>query len=116
MSGVTTNPTLASKENRNYRECVKEIAEIVDGPISAEAISSDWNEMVAESKEIAAIANNINVKIPMSTEGLRAIKALSSEGVRKQAEESVSHVMDRDGFKLINAQRKDQAKLSLETQ
>ncbi|MBN1288863.1 MAG: fructose-6-phosphate aldolase [Actinobacteria bacterium] len=82
LSGVTTNPTLASKENRNYRDCVREIAEIVDGPISAEAISCDWHEMVAESKEIAAIADNINVKIPMSTEGLKAIKALSAEGIK----------------------------------
>ncbi|MBN1288806.1 MAG: fructose-6-phosphate aldolase [Actinobacteria bacterium] len=82
LSGVTTNPTLASMENRNYRECVREIAGIVDGPISAEAISCDFGEMVSESREIAAIADNINVKIPMSAEGLKAIKALSVEGIK----------------------------------
>jgi len=82
LDGVTTNPTLASKENRNYRECVREIAGIVDGPISAEAISQGAGEMVSEARELAAIASNVNVKIPMCPEGLKAIKELSAEGIK----------------------------------
>jgi transaldolase len=82
LDGVTTNPSLASKENRNYRECVREIAGIVEGPISAEAISLDAGEMVSEARELAAIAPNVNVKIPMCTEGLKAIKELSAEGIK----------------------------------
>lgn len=81
LDGVTTNPSLASKENRNYRECVREIAGIVDGPISAEAVSPDAKGMVAEARELAAIAPNVNVKIPMCTDGLKAIKELSAEGI-----------------------------------
>ena len=82
LDGVTTNPTLASKENRNYRECIREIAGIVQGPISAEAISLDAGGMVSEARELAAIAPNVNVKIPMCTEGLKAIKELSAEGIK----------------------------------
>lgn len=81
LQGVTTNPTLASREKRNYRECVSEIARMVDGPISAEAISPDAEGMIEEAREISAIAENVNVKIPMCTEGLKAIKTLSSEGI-----------------------------------
>ena len=82
LDGVTTNPSLASKENRNYRDCVREIAGIVEGPISAEAISLDAGEMVSEARELAAIAPNVNVKIPMCPEGLKAIKELSAEGIK----------------------------------
>ncbi len=82
LDGVTTNPTLASKENRNYRECIREIAGIVEGPISAEAISQGAGKMVSEARELAAIAPNVNVKIPMCTEGLKAIKKLSAEGIK----------------------------------
>jgi transaldolase len=82
LEGVTTNPSLACKEKRNYRECVKEIASIVSGPISAEAVSMDSDGMVAEAREIAAIAPNVNVKIPMCPEGLKAIATLSDEGIK----------------------------------
>ncbi len=82
LAGVTTNPTLASKEKRNYRDCVAEIASIVKGPISAEAVSMEAAGMVAEAREIAAIAPNVNVKIPMCPEGLKAIKALAGEGIK----------------------------------
>jgi transaldolase len=82
LDGVTTNPTLACKENRNYRECVSEIAGIVSGPISAEAVSMKAEEMVGEARELAAIAENINVKIPMCPEGLKAISALKTEGIK----------------------------------
>ncbi len=81
LEGVTTNPSLACKANRNYRECVAEIAGIVDGPISAEAVSLEAPGMIAEARELAAIAANVNVKIPMCPEGLKAISALSKEGI-----------------------------------
>jgi len=82
LEGVTTNPTLACKENRNYRECVSEIAGIVSGPVSAEAVSLNADGMIAEARELAAIAGNVNVKIPMCPEGLKAISALKTEGVK----------------------------------
>ncbi len=82
LEGVTTNPTLACKENRNYRECVAEIAGIVSGPVSAEAVSMEAPGMIVEARELAAIADNVNVKIPMCPEGLKAISALRSEGIK----------------------------------
>jgi transaldolase len=82
VEGVTTNPTLACRENRNYRDCVAEICSIVSGPVSAEAVSMDAAGMVAEGREIATIAANVNVKIPMCPEGLKAIKVLSQEGIQ----------------------------------
>lgn len=82
LDGVTTNPTLACKENRNYRECVAEICSIVQGPVSAEAVSLEAEGMIAEARELAAIAENVNVKVPMCPEGLKAIKVLSGEGIK----------------------------------
>lgn len=82
LEGVTTNPTLACRENRNYRDCVAEICSIVKGPVSAEAVSMDAPGMISEARELAAIAPNVNVKIPMCPEGLKAIKALSGEGIK----------------------------------
>jgi transaldolase len=81
LEGVTTNPSLACKANRNYRECVAEIAAIVDGPVSAEAVSLEAPGMITEARELARIAENVNVKIPMCPEGLKAISALSEEGI-----------------------------------
>ena len=81
LEGVTTNPSLACKANRNYRECVAEIAAIVDGPVSAEAVSLEAPGMIAEARELASIAANVNVKIPMCPEGLTAISTLSEEGI-----------------------------------
>lgn len=82
LEGVTTNPTLACKENRNYRECISEIAGIVSGPVSAEAVSMEAEGMIAEARELAALAANVNVKIPMCPEGLKAIRALKNEGIK----------------------------------
>ena len=82
LEGVTTNPTLASRENRNYRECIAEIAGMVNGPVSAEAVSLEAKGMVEEARELARIAPNVNVKIPMCIEGLKAISALSKEGIQ----------------------------------
>lgn len=82
LSGVTTNPTLVSKEGRGMREALQEIAGIVSGPISAEAVSQDTEGMIREARELSAIADNINVKIPMTPEGLAAVSQLSKEGVK----------------------------------
>ncbi|MBI4688028.1 MAG: fructose-6-phosphate aldolase [Nitrospirae bacterium] len=77
IDGVTTNPSLISKENKNPRELFKEICEIVDGPVSAEAVSLEADKMIEEAKELAKIHKNIVVKIPMTKDGLKAVKVLS---------------------------------------
>ncbi|MSU00190.1 fructose-6-phosphate aldolase [Tissierella pigra] len=82
ISGVTTNPSLIAKEGRNFKEVVKEIAEIVNGPISAEVISLEKDGMLEEARELVKIHKNIVIKIPMTKEGLKAVKVLSSEGVK----------------------------------
>jgi transaldolase len=79
---VTTNPTLVSKEGRTFEELIREICSIVDGPISAEAVSIDAEGMVKEARELAKIHRNIVVKIPMTSEGLKAVKVLSAEKIR----------------------------------
>lgn len=81
LDGVTTNPSLIAKEGTDVATRVKEIAETVDGPISAEAMSTDWEGMVKEGRELAKIHKNINVKLPMCVESLKATKVLSSEGI-----------------------------------
>ena len=84
IAGVTTNPSLIAKEGRDFNEVIKEITEIVDGAISGEvkATTEDAEGMIREGREIAAIHPNMVVKIPMTAEGLKAIKVLSSEGIR----------------------------------
>lgn len=82
ICGVTTNPSLIAKEGRNFQEVVKEICAIVDGPISAEVISLKADEMVAEALPLAAIHPNIVIKIPMTAEGLKAVKILSAKGIK----------------------------------
>jgi transaldolase len=81
LAGVTTNPSLVSREGRCMRDCLADIAAIVSGPISAEAISMDAEGMVSEARELATIADNINVKIPMTEQGLAAVSVLSREGI-----------------------------------
>ena len=81
IDGVTTNPTLVARENRDFYELIKEICSIVDGPVSAEVISLDYDGMVKEARELAKIADNIAVKIPMTQDGLKAVKTLSQEGI-----------------------------------
>jgi len=81
LDGVTTNPSLIAKENTDLRTCVKKISEIVDGPISAEAISMDADGMIKEGRELSKIHDNINVKLPMCIEALKATKVLSAEGI-----------------------------------
>lgn len=84
IAGVTTNPSLIAKEGRDYAETLKEIAAIVDGPISGEvkATTEDAEGMIVEGRAIAAMHPNMVVKIPMTIEGLKAIKALSAEGIK----------------------------------
>ena len=84
ICGVTTNPSLIAKEGRDFKEVIKEIISIVDGPISGEvkATTVDAEGMIREGREIAAIHPNMVVKIPMTVEGLKAVKVLSSEGIK----------------------------------
>lgn len=84
ICGVTTNPSLIAKEDRDFNEVIKEITSIVDGPISGEvkATTVKAEDMIAEGREIAKIHPNMVVKIPMTTEGLKAVKALSAEGIK----------------------------------
>ena len=82
LDGVTTNPSLIAKSGRNFREVIEEITQIVDGPISAEVVALDHEGMIREAEELAAIHPNIVVKIPMTPEGLKAVKALSGKGIR----------------------------------
>ena len=82
ICGVTTNPSLIAKEGRDFNEVIKEITEIVDGPISGEVVSEDAEGMIKEGREIAAIHKNMIVKIPMTVEGLKAVKVLAREGIK----------------------------------
>ncbi|QSZ27044.1 fructose-6-phosphate aldolase [Aceticella autotrophica] len=81
ICGVTTNPSLIAKEGRDFVEVVKEITTIVDGPISAEVISEDSQGMINEARNLSKIHKNIVIKIPMTAEGLKAVKCLSKEGI-----------------------------------
>lgn len=85
LAGVTTNPTLVAREKRDYREVIKEICAIVDGPISAEVIALDYDAMLAEAQELAAINRNVVIKIPITQEGLRAIHTLKGVGIKTNA-------------------------------
>ncbi len=82
VDGVTTNPSLIYKSGKPFEEVIKEITGIVDGPISAEVISLEAEGMVTEGRKLAAIHDNIVIKIPMTTEGLKAAKIFSSEGIK----------------------------------
>ena len=82
VDGVTTNPSLVAKEGRDFKEVITEICSIVDGPISAEAVSLTADEMVAEGEGLAKIHRNIVVKLPMTRDGLKATKVLAEKGIR----------------------------------
>ncbi|MEB3186143.1 MAG: fructose-6-phosphate aldolase [bacterium] len=82
VDGVTTNPTLIAKEGRDFRQVILEIAQIVDGPISAEALSLDAEKMIAEGRELASWHEQVVVKLPLTIAGLQAVKALAREGIR----------------------------------
>ena len=82
IDGITTNPSLISKEGREFKDLLLEICEIVEGPISAEVVSVEAEAMVKEGRELAKIHNNIVVKVPLIPEGLKATKQMASEGIR----------------------------------
>jgi transaldolase len=82
ICGVTTNPSLIAKEGRDFKEVINTICEIVDGPISAEVVSMDAEGMVKEAREYAAWHPNVIIKVPMTIDGLKATKILSSEGIK----------------------------------
>lgn len=82
LSGVTTNPTLVAKEGVSFHDRLREITNVVSGSVSAEVISEDAKGMVEEGKELAAIAPNITVKVPMTLEGLKAVKAFSDLNIK----------------------------------
>jgi len=82
LDGVTTNPSLVSKEGRDFKEVLKEICSIVDGPVNAEVVSVEADAMVKEGRDLAKLHKNIVVKIPMLSEGLKAVRRLAKEGIR----------------------------------
>ncbi len=82
IDGVTTNPTLIAKEKQDLKKTIAAIAAIVPGPVSAEVVSTTAADMVPEARELAAIAKNVVVKVPVNAEGLKTVKALAAEGIR----------------------------------
>ena len=82
LDGVTTNPSLIAKEGRDFKEVVREICSIVDGPISAEVLSERAADMVPEAEELAKLHKNIIIKVPMTAEGLKATKMLKEKGIK----------------------------------
>lgn len=82
LSGVTTNPSLIAKEGRDFKTVVREITEIVDGPISAEVLSDDAEGMLKEASELSQLHPNITIKLPMTKEGLKAVSVLSRKGIK----------------------------------
>jgi transaldolase len=82
VDGVTTNPSLIAKEGRDFKEIIKEICDIVDGPISAEVVSTDTEGMLEEARKLSKIHKNIVIKIPMLVDGLKATRKLTEEGIK----------------------------------
>lgn len=80
LDGVTTNPSLVAKTGRDFFEAIKEICEVVDGPVSAEVVALDAEGMITEGRKLAELADNIAIKVPLTWDGLKACKALTSEG------------------------------------
>ena len=82
ISGVTTNPSLIAKEGRNFHQVVQEICSFVDGPISAEVISPKWDEMVKEAEVLVKLHENVVIKVPMTADGLKAVKILNAKNIK----------------------------------
>lgn len=82
LAGVTTNPTLIAKTGRPFKEVILEICHEVNGPVNAEVVSLDAEGMIREGRDLAAMHHNVCVKIPMTTEGLKAVRALSNDGIQ----------------------------------
>lgn len=81
VDGVTTNPSLIKKSGRDFSEVIKEIADLIDGPISAETIATDTPTMLKEAKKLAKISKNITIKVPLTVDGLKTCKVLTDEGI-----------------------------------
>lgn len=82
LDGVTTNPSLVAKEGKNFQELLEEIVKIVDGPISAEVVATDYDGIIKEANELSRIHKNIVIKVPLIREGLKAVKTLSEDGIK----------------------------------
>lgn len=82
VDGVTTNPSLVAREKRSFKDIIEEICSIVDGPVSAEAVSLDAKGLIKEARELSKIHKNIVVKIPMTLDGMQAVKTVSEEGIK----------------------------------
>lgn len=82
LDGVTTNPTLIAKEKRRFDDAIREICEVCPGPVSAECVSESFDEMVAEARRLAKLARNVVVKVPLTKEGLKVVRALVPEGLK----------------------------------
>lgn len=82
LDGVTTNPTLVAREGKDFETVIKEILEVVNGPVSLEVISTDWKGMIEEAEKLVSYADNVVIKIPMTIDGLKATKILSSNGIK----------------------------------
>ena len=82
VDGVTTNPSLIAKQGKQYLETVREIAELVPGPVSGEVLATELDEILAQGRRLAAIADNVVVKVPLTPAGLRAVRVLRREGIR----------------------------------
>jgi transaldolase len=82
LDGVTTNPSLVAKEGKNFRDLLAEIINIVDGPISAEVISTEYGDILKEAEELSKIHKNIVIKVPLIKEGIKAVKTLSEKGIK----------------------------------
>ncbi len=82
LDGVTTNPSLVAKEGRDFIELLNEILQIVDGPVSAEVVATDYEGILKEARQLAKIHHNIVVKVPLIKEGIKAVKTLSQEGIK----------------------------------
>jgi transaldolase len=82
VDGITSNPSLIAKEGKNYLDAVKEIAELVPGPVSGEVLATDYDTMLEQAHKLAALAKNVVIKVPLTPDGLRACRALRGEGTR----------------------------------
>ena len=82
VDGVTTNPSLVSKEGREFKGLIKEICDLIEGPVNAEVVSLEADGMIEEARDLAKLADNIVVKIPMIEEGLKAVRILAAEGIQ----------------------------------
>nr|WP_092073560.1 fructose-6-phosphate aldolase [Dendrosporobacter quercicolus]NSL48017.1 fructose-6-phosphate aldolase [Dendrosporobacter quercicolus DSM 1736]SDM63769.1 transaldolase [Dendrosporobacter quercicolus] len=82
VAGVTTNPSLIAREKRNIHAVIKEIAGLVTGPVSAEVIATTYEEMLPEARELAGLADNVIIKVPVTADGLKTASALAAEGIK----------------------------------